>query len=236
VRLEGWEAKKPVVSFKAIKRRRRALFEKRERWGLTLWGRLAVVIAAGVALLGTVPMIHGFLATEHAVRGEILVVEGWIPDYAIPGAISEFEKNGYLRLVCVGGPILSGSHLAEVSDYAELGRARLKRLGFSEERLVVLKTDDIRKDRTYGSGLAVKRWISSSGTKVQGLDIYTLGAHARRSRLLFQIALGHDLAVGVIAANDQTYDSNHWWRSSNGVRTVLSELIAYMYAVIFFHP
>jgi hypothetical protein len=42
--------------------------------------------------------------------------------------------------------------------------------------------------------------------------------------------------MGVIAAPDQTYDQDHWWRSSNGVRTVLSELIAYLYAVIFFHP
>jgi hypothetical protein len=40
----------------------------------------------------------------------------------------------------------------------------------------------------------------------------------------------------VIAANDQTYDANHWWRSSNGVRDVMGELIAYVYAVGFFDP
>ena len=39
-----------------------------------------------------------------------------------------------------------------------------------------------------------------------------------------------------LAANDQAYDPKSWWTSSNGVRTVVSELIADMYAVAFFHP
>jgi len=40
----------------------------------------------------------------------------------------------------------------------------------------------------------------------------------------------------VIAAPDESYDPVNWWRSSNGAKTVGSELIAYIYAVLFFHP
>jgi len=40
--------------------------------------------------------------------------------------------------------------------------------------------------------------------------------------------------VGVIAIEHREYDPKHWWVSSNGVRTVLDELIAYAYALIIF--
>ena len=193
---------------------------------------LAVLLAC---LLG-VPNIHSLLAIDCPVRGGLLVVEGWIPDYAIPGAISEFEKDDCKQMIAVGGPIEKGSHLSEFKDYARLTQAKLVSLGFSERRLVVLETGDIKKDRTYQSARAVQLWAASNGVRVPSLDVYTLGPHARRSRLLFQKVFGDEVAVGVIAAPDQTYDPDRWWRSSNGVKTVMSGMIAYLYAVIFFHP
>jgi hypothetical protein len=62
------------------------------------------------------------------------------------------------------------------------------------------------------------------------MDVVTLGAHARRSRLLFQKALGDEFQVGVIAIEDRQFDPNHWWQSSAGVRRVIDELVAYLYA------
>ena len=35
---------------------------------------------------------------------------------------------------------------------------------------------------------------------------------------------------GIIAVEDQDYDSKRWWESSDGVRTVIGEMIAYVYA------
>jgi hypothetical protein len=217
-----------------LNRRRMALIDKRERWGLTLWGFLAVLTVAVVVFVNVVPEIHGFLACRDPVRGEILVVEGWIPDYAIPGVISEFEMHGYKVLVVVGGPILMGSHVSGFKSYAELARVRLKALGAHEEKIVVLETEDVKMDRTYQSARAVQQWLSSDKSGLRGLDVYTLGAHARRSRLLFRKVFGDSVAVGAIAASNQSYDSESWWRSSNGARTVLGELIGYLYAAVFF--
>jgi uncharacterized SAM-binding protein YcdF (DUF218 family) len=193
-----------------------------------------VLLVVGIALLAGVPRIHGFLAMDYPVRGEILVVEGWIPDYAIAEAASEFEKNGYELLIAVGGPITLGSHVSGFGNYAELAHVRLKALGVDEGRMTVLETADIKKDRTYQSARAVREWLSANRADLKGVDIYTLGAHARRSRLLFEKALGDNVAVGAIAAKDQSYDGSKWWRSSNGARTVLSELIAYLYARVLF--
>jgi len=164
------------------------------------------------------------------------VLEGWLPDYAIAEAVSEFHKNGYKQMIAVGGPIEKGSHLSEFKSYARLTQATLRAQGFNQERVVVVETGDVRKDRTYESAKAVRQWVQLHGVQVRALDVYTLGAHARRSRLLFQEVFGEGVKVGAIAAEDRSYDPKSWWKSSEGVRDVMSEFIAYVYAVAFFHP
>jgi hypothetical protein len=64
----------------------------------------------------------------------------------------------------------------------------------------------------------------------------TEDAHARRTRLLFQKALGNDVRVGIISIPNPDYDAKHWWRYSEGVREVIGEGIAYAYAKVFFYP
>jgi len=54
--------------------------------------------------------------------------------------------------------------------------------------------------------------------------------------LLFKKAFGRETDVGVIAMDEREYDPVHWWHSSEGVREVLFEGIAYVYAKWFFVP
>jgi hypothetical protein len=54
--------------------------------------------------------------------------------------------------------------------------------------------------------------------------------------LLFQKALGDNILVGVIAAPNSRYDANEWWTSSAGVRTLIGEALAYLYARFLFYP
>jgi hypothetical protein len=39
-----------------------------------------------------------------------------------------------------------------------------------------------------------------------------------------------EIKVGVIAAKPLIYDPKYWWVSSEGVRSIISEAIAYIYA------
>jgi hypothetical protein len=64
----------------------------------------------------------------------------------------------------------------------------------------------------------------------------TEDAHARRTRLLYHKAFGKTVTVGVIAVSTPDYDSTQWWRYSDGVREVIGESIAYIYARFFFWP
>ena len=92
------------------------------------------------------------------------------------------------------------------------------------------------RDRTYNSAVALRDWFREHNVTVRSINVLTEDAHARRTQLLFQKAFGSGVAVGVISVPDPDYDEKHWWRTSEGVREVLGESIAYVYARIFFHP
>ena len=51
----------------------------------------------------------------------------------------------------------------------------------------------------------------------------------RRSWILFRKVFEPRIKIGVIAAKPLHYDSQKWWQSSEAARTVLLELIAYLY-------
>jgi len=91
----------------------------------------------------------------------------------------------------------------------------------------------IGRDRTYSSAIALRRWLLDHNMPLQSFNVVTVDAHARRTRLLFQKALGNDVRVGIISIPNPDYDAKHWWRYSEGVREVIGEGIAYTYAKVF---
>jgi hypothetical protein len=74
----------------------------------------------------------------------------------------------------------------------------------------------------------------------QGLLLFILsgavfmGAHARRSQLLFQKVSGEDSQVDIMVIENREHDPRRWWKSSIGVRTVMDEFIACIYALVVF--
>jgi hypothetical protein len=133
-------------------------------------------------------------------------------------------------------PLEQGAPLSEYKTYAELGAATLLKLGLDRDSVQAVPTPAVRQDRTYASALVLKQWLQQHNAMPAELNLISLGAHARRSRLLFEKAFGQDARVGIIALENQDYDPEHWWKSSQGVRTVTDELIAYGYARLVFHP
>lgn len=164
------------------------------------------------------------------------MVEGWLPDNAMQEVIWIFESGGYRRLIATGGPLTYGSYLVSYKTCPEVAAGTLKKLGFNESLIHVVSAPNVRRDNTYAAGLALKKWLAESGMGIRSLDICSMGPHARRTRLLFEKALGKDVKVGVIALQSQEYDPKAWWRTSKGVRTVVDEVVAYVYARIFFCP
>src|SRR5205814_7422020 len=71
---------------------------------------------------------------------------------------------------------------------------------------------------------------------VKKMNVLTEDCHARRTWLLYQKAFGDQVTVGIINIANPDYDTKQWWRYSDGVREVIGESIAYVYAKFFFYP
>jgi hypothetical protein len=207
------------------------LLIKRQRWSLTPSGWLLLLLLIAAVVTGIVRCLHPFLAMTDTVHGEILVVEGWTPDYALERAISKFREGGYKWIVTAGVEVEKGFMLSEYKTEAELAAARLRALGFPQESLVVVPAPpEIRTERTFESARAFSSWLKERDRTCRSVDVFTLGAHARRSRLTFERALGDSIRVGIISCEDRRYDPSSWWTTSSGFREVVSEVIAYLYA------
>ncbi len=210
------------------------LFQRRECL-LPTWSGLSVflLLVAGFLLIA-VRNVQPFLAFTDPVKAEVLVVEGWVPDYVLEKTLAEFKRGHYSRLYVTGGPLEKGGMLFDYKSYAELGMAILIRMGADRKLVEAAPAPFVRRDRTFASALALKSRLQQQGLSVTGMNLVSLGVHARRSHLLFQKAMEKEIRVGIIAIEDRNYANERWWKSSSGVRAVIDELFAYVYALLVF--
>ena len=209
---------------------------RKERWSFSWYGWLVVAL---VLLLGTVGLVHSifpFLAVTHRVDSDVLVVEGWVHEYAIRTAISEFQSGHYQRVFTTGGPVVGmGGYTNDYNTSASVGADRLKAAGLSPEFVQMVPSRISDHDRTYSAALALRNWFREHHAGVQSINVATEDVHARRSRLLFQKAFGSGVNIGIISIPNPDYDSTHWWRYSEGVKEIISEGAAYIYASLFLY-
>lgn len=191
---------------------------------------LMIVTLVTIAVIGLgIFNLHRFLARNSPVKTDVLVVEGWIPDYAIAAAMKEFQNGEYKTLITIGAPMPRGAYLSSYKTFAELAAATLIALGFDQQKLQIVSTDFTPECRTQNAAIALKKHLEISNPHILSMNIFTFGPHARRTWLLFRRAFPDPMEVGIIAAQPLLYDAKSWWNSSEGVRTVVGELIAYLY-------
>jgi len=213
------------------------LFENKPRWSLSRRGWLFVCLLAAGSCVVIFFGIHPFLGITRKTETNILVVEGWIDQYGINAAAAEFTKGSYQQAFTTGGPIHGTGPFSNVyNTSASVGAGRLKAAGVPADLVQMVPSKVRDRDRTYSAALALRDWFREHHIQPHGINLVTEDVHARRSRLLFQKALGKDIKVGVIAVTNPDYDATHWWRYSEGVKEVISESAAYLYARLFFHP
>jgi uncharacterized SAM-binding protein YcdF (DUF218 family) len=213
-------------------------FVRKERWGLSWRGWLIVLAGVILAFSAFLLRVYPFLAVTHRVDTNVLVVEGWIHEYAIRAAVEEFRSKSYQRVFTTGGPVEgAGGYINDYNTAASVGADLLRKNGLPNESLQMVPSRVMDRDRTYGSAIALQNWFREHNRPVRSINVITEDVHARRTCLLFQKALGHNVAVGVIAVPNPDYDARHWWRYSEGVKDVFAESVAYIYArLLFFDP
>ncbi len=209
------------------------LFQTTTIWLPTLWGWLLILCVLALLLVLYIKKIHSFLAINQPVNAEVLIVEGWMRDYALKQAADIVDGNNtYKKILVTGGRLDRGEYLSEYKTFAPLSKASLVKMGVQEDKIVVLPTPYTHKDRTWNSSLEVKRWFETN-KNYRSANLITVGIHARRSYAIFRKVLPAEINLGVISVSYDDYDTTAWWKTSVGVRWVLSEQIAYLYFRLF---
>lgn len=217
--------------------KRWGIFVRKNRWGLSWPGRLILVCTLLLATSLLLRSVYPFLAVTHRMNSDVLVVEGWVHEYAIQAAVDEFRGGGYNRVLTTGGPIEgNGRYVNDYNTSASVGAELLRKNGLARESVQMVPSRVMDRDRTYASAVALRQWLLDHNIKASGINVLTENVHARRSWLLFQKALGNSARVGVIAVRNPDYEPKRWWSCSEGVRDVIGETVAYVYAKLFFHP
>lgn len=199
-------------------------------------GTLRTVLTGGIvavlaAVVFSASVVHEFLAINAPLQANILVVEGWAwESAAMQEAAQEFHRGGYDLVVSVGirSPARESGPMQR--NAAESAAKRLKEFGLDDRAIKVLAVSNIDRHRTYASALAVKHWLADAKIHVVGINVFTLGAHARKSLVLFQRAFGRSVPIGVISGTEDSYDPQRWWLSMKGIYTVLRKTLGYLYA------
>jgi uncharacterized SAM-binding protein YcdF (DUF218 family) len=213
------------------------IFTRKERWGLSVRGWLVLILLLALAAGGWVFNVQPFLAPTNRVDTKILVVEGWVHQYAIHAAVAEFQAGHYEKIYTTGGPVVgSGGYLNDFNTSASVGAELLVKAGLPASLVQMVPSHVSGRDRTYSSALALREYFLTNGVAVKSFNVLTEDVHARRTWRLFQQAFGEQATVGIVSAPSPEYDPKHWWRYSEGVREILGEGIAYLYAVLCFHP
>jgi hypothetical protein len=211
------------------------LARRRLVWLPTLWG-WAVLLSLGTAVTILAGRnLYTFLAVNQPMGARVLIVEGWMGPQALDEAVAAYRKGGYERLVTTGAPADLWSGRQGYANYADRAAAYLIERGIASSAVTAVPAPESAQDRTYLSAVVVRDWAQQSQLALPAVDVFSIGPHARRSRLLYQLAFGPTVKVGVWAASQASYPTS-WWRTSTGVREVLDQAIALAWVEIFFWP
>lgn len=211
-----------------------SLWNRKMRTRLTILGKLLVLFIFLLVFYIGIKNIHPFLSKNAPVKSNILIVEGYIPDYAMKDVVKEFNKNHYRMVVVSGNPVDNGFYYTKFGNTANAGRVTLIKLGMDSTKVFSASAPYSDRDRTHAAAMAVKHFLDSAGVKERAINLYSFGCHSRRSWMLYKNTFGKGYRIGVLNTNKNTYDPKRWWHWSDGVREVMDETIAYLYASLFF--
>lgn len=212
------------------------LFTRKNVYVPTAAGWLMLFALFGFFFWLSLHGIYPFLSKPQKPGSDILVVEGWLPDNGLRAAIDFYRANGYKRMIITGIPITQWTHTTPHTNMADASAETMRRMLFRDTIYTVSIPSNIYRDRTYATAVALKMRFEEWGLPPeQSFDLYSMGAHARRSWNMFRKAFP-DTHIGLLVATDQSFDPETWYKSSRGFRTVSSEWISYWYTALAFFP
>lgn len=219
-----------------------SLLRRRSVWVPTPWGLALLLLLVVAAALVFARYIGVHLSRSEPARGadgrgaQTLVVEGWLPAGGLDAAVAAFRAGRYERVVVSGGPFEDWPEDKRFATYAERATDYLKRHGLADATVTAAPAPSTANDRTFVSAVVVRDWAAKSGTRLGAIDLFSSGVHAHRSRLVFRMAFGPSVEIGVLAAPPVDHDPARWWTTSAGAKAVLGETLSVAWTHCCFWP
>jgi len=212
-----------------------ALFRRRSLVLPTLAGWLLILLVLGLVAVFVFRNIGLYLTVNEPIGADYLVIEAWMSKEELDQAQRYFDDKGYRLAILVGGPISNDFHEMD-SNFAQRAGDYLRLKGMPAGKMVVVEPPHSAQNRTFLNAVYVRDWFLEQGGEVANIDVFTSPVHTRRSRELYQVALGESVEVGIVASNPSDFDPAHWWRSSGSGKGVAVEFSAWLLVKCCFRP
>lgn len=189
---------------------------------------LLVVLGAGIWMT----VGEQFLSPNAPLEGGVLVVEGWIGRVGVEAAAKIALTGNYSRVIAVGAR--TGNGWGGTENYARLASKCLITAGVPSERVMEVGAPWSSRHRTYASALAVRTALERANLQDQPITLFTLGAHGRRTWIVFRKALGQppERPLGIISWKRPEDKNRTWWRESARARDFISETVGWLYEAL----
>lgn len=206
-------------------------FRPRTIWLPTLLGWLLILVFVATPIIAWWQWGESMLCLTQREQTDLLVVEGWVGEETFEGAAEEFSRGGYRWIITTGG--LDGERWSHTRwTYAEIAHDRLIRDGVPGDKIIMAPCAEVETQRTRESALAVKEMLATRGLHPAALNVFTLGAHARRSQLVYAKIFEPATKVGIISWLPESAHTTPWWKSTSRAKDLLTETIGYLYEAL----
>ncbi len=195
------------------------------RW--KIW--LAIITCVTALITLGLYSLYDFLAVPtHRVKAEVLVVEGWIYDYCFDAAVQEYSKGNYTCIATSGLMVDRTANRGDDVSYAHAATRELVARGVPPGKIITCPAPPTKWNRTSSSAQAVREKLRHEGITLTGVNVVTVGSHARQTWLAYRRIMGPDTQAGIITVPKQGVDTAHWWKSAHGTKMVLKNLAGWL--------
>jgi hypothetical protein len=133
---------------------------------------------------------------DHITRDEDRNLHVWKIE---TGGVIIPVRSDYTRLIRRVGSGVIDRPLSQ-KTLAEEKAFQLTMAGIDSDRIVAVEAPPVERLRTFTDAVMVSEWFRKTGNIPGGVNLFSQGSHARRSRLLYSYALPDDVRVGIIAS------------------------------------
>lgn len=178
--------------------------DKKKRDYLVEWkGRLSVIDSVSIKFLND---RVGYFGDRNLFVKEIIIDNKLYVPYQLNSTYKYSDSN---HTVVINN---------DYTSYAQLAFNNLLSMGIDSSLIIKIPGKKVYINRTLSSALAFNDWLKISDIQVEGINIITLGNHAKRSYMTYNKILGKKYEIGIISLPDFRANYSRKYNILNALR------------------